>query len=180
MESKIIPFGKYKGQPLEVLQNDLQYLDWLRSQDWFKTTYPQINTIIINNFKEPDETPEHNKLQMLFLDDSICKKLFIHHFKIKGINLNEEFKFDSAIFENKGIDVTFCFYTGYRSGYYLFKLEIKPNLGDDYPAILRQMINNDAQFLIADTFTALGATLDQVKELFKRSNKSVYLFNEFI
>jgi len=27
--SKIVPFGKYKGQPIEALAQDKPYLDWL-------------------------------------------------------------------------------------------------------------------------------------------------------
>ena len=32
----IIPFGKYKGAPIEeVAARDPQYLAWLQTQDWF-------------------------------------------------------------------------------------------------------------------------------------------------
>jgi len=29
-QTNIVPFGKYKGQPVEVLQQDIQYLEWIR------------------------------------------------------------------------------------------------------------------------------------------------------
>lgn len=73
-KTEVIPFGKYKGQPIEVLLNDKPYLDWLQQQDWFRNRYGTINTLIINNFQEPTETPEHNKIQALFTDDDFCKK----------------------------------------------------------------------------------------------------------
>jgi hypothetical protein len=34
----IIPFGKYKGQPVEVLAADTQYLDWIRKAIWCDRT----------------------------------------------------------------------------------------------------------------------------------------------
>lgn len=73
---QIIPFGKYKGQPIDVLQSDKQYADWLMQQDWFREKYPQFNTIIINNFNAPQDSPEHNKLASLFLNDEFCINLF--------------------------------------------------------------------------------------------------------
>lgn len=73
---QIIPFGKYKGQPIDVLQSDKQYADWLMQQDWFREKYPQFNTIIINNFNAPQDSPDHNKLSGLFLNDEFCIKLF--------------------------------------------------------------------------------------------------------
>lgn len=67
---EIIPFGKYKGQPLEVLQQDKGYCDWLMAQDWLQSRFPELRTLIINNFAEPTETPEHNALQARFLEDA--------------------------------------------------------------------------------------------------------------
>jgi hypothetical protein len=32
VSSEIIPLGKYKGQPIEVLAGDPRYADWLRQQ----------------------------------------------------------------------------------------------------------------------------------------------------
>jgi hypothetical protein len=72
----VIPFGKYKGQPIEVLQSDKQYADWLMQQDWFKEKYTTFQTLIINNFNAPQDSPEHNRLAELFLNDEFCWKLF--------------------------------------------------------------------------------------------------------
>ena len=70
----IVPFGKYKGQPVEVLANDKPYLDWLQAQDWFRQRYAGIYTLIVNNFAEASETPDHNALQVLFLEDDFCAR----------------------------------------------------------------------------------------------------------
>ena len=74
--TQLVPFGKYKGQPVSVMQNDTQYCEWLSTQDWFRDRYANVyNQVIVNNFTEPTETPEHNRLQMLFLDNEFVKRL---------------------------------------------------------------------------------------------------------
>ncbi|WKZ66515.1 MAG: hypothetical protein QY325_00985 [Flavobacteriales bacterium] len=67
MDDKIIPFGQYKGKPVEVLATDKNYTEWLLAQSWFKEKYLTIYNVVINNFREPADTPEHNKLQIKFL-----------------------------------------------------------------------------------------------------------------
>ena len=53
----MIPFGKYKGQPVDVLAADRDYAEWLQQQDWFRERYQvSLYTIIINNFGEPDDS----------------------------------------------------------------------------------------------------------------------------
>lgn len=226
---KIIPFGKYKGQPINVLENDLQYLDWLRNQDWFKENYQQFNTVIVNNFQEPSETPEHNRLQNLFLDDNFCLNFSMYYRKVFNLpttytfkesatikNIDEKPKlfipngqsyvkipslkdidnevlnqlptykditeklvfsiYRGAIFEYENVDVWFVINS--QEGNIDYKVEIKPSLGDDYPAVLRQMNNNKSKFLLIDTFSAIGANLEQVKDIFKRSGKVLFQLSE--
>lgn len=67
MDDKIIPFGKHKGKPIEILAADKQYSEWLLAQSWFKERHINLYNIVINNFREPIDTPEHNKLQIKFL-----------------------------------------------------------------------------------------------------------------
>ena len=74
MPGDVVPFGKYKGQPVEVLAADRDYCDWLLAQGWFVERYPQVHTLVINNFGEPTETPEHNALQIRLLDDTFRAK----------------------------------------------------------------------------------------------------------
>ncbi|MDR2560745.1 MAG: hypothetical protein LBC63_03105 [Holophagales bacterium] len=47
-ESQTVPFGKYKGQPLEVLIADKSYTAWLVAQDWFRERYQSIYQAIVN------------------------------------------------------------------------------------------------------------------------------------
>lgn len=68
-ETAIVPFGKYKGAPVEVLVADRDYCDWLASQSWFRERYPSINQLVINYGGQPQDTPEHNVFQASFLDE---------------------------------------------------------------------------------------------------------------
>ena len=161
---EVVPFGKYKGQPVEVLANDKGYCEWLMSQGDFLDRYGSIKTLIINNFKEPEDTPDHNRLQAMFLDDEFCLRLsdcvFMFDDKKKeeldkkkeGLDFIEEYKpIRCKEFEESGVDVSFEYTRGFRfkksSGYEDsicehckdIDIEIKPMVGDDYPSILRQI-----------------------------------------
>ena len=189
MENQLIPFGKYKGQPLEILAQDAQYLEWVRNQSWFVEKYPQINTLIINNFQEPSETPEHNKIQGMFLDEDFCLKLVDAHNKYL-INLNiipdillDGRKVDELRFEVNGIDVYFSLSgMGWRN----FAIEIKPSVGDDYPAILRQIKSIKLPsacsrfILLVDQYSGKGITEEQFVKLFKLERIMVLFLRDIV
>ena len=71
MGAQLVPFGKYKGQPVEAMLSDVGYCSWLSEQPWLKDKFPVVQTLIINNFGEPDETPEHNAFQASFYDEKL-------------------------------------------------------------------------------------------------------------
>jgi hypothetical protein len=233
MTQNVVPFGKYKGQPFEVLAQDRPYLEWLAAQDWFRERYSGIYTLIVNNFGEATETPEHNALQVLFLDDAFCTRFLTvlePQWRAKGIQqLTEEvleqkrhliegcvyrdrqFKqqVDEALpkffdinwrlhfhseFEQRGIDVGLrCFIETteelpvFCCGLYgaridksavharvgRFNIEIKPSVGDDYPAVLRQMRANNSGVLFTQNYTGIGATEEQFVKTFALSNIKV-------
>jgi len=75
-EGSLVPFGKYKDQPIEVLAQDRQYVERLTAQPWFRDKFAGLYTVIINSFQEASETPEHNALQVLFLEDEWCARFF--------------------------------------------------------------------------------------------------------
>jgi hypothetical protein len=71
-----ITFGKYRGQPVERLSQDEAYAKWLVGQDWCKEKYPGIYTFIIHNYRaDPIDTPEHNQMQVKFLNQTHALKL---------------------------------------------------------------------------------------------------------
>lgn len=78
MHDKLLPFGKYKGHPIgEVLDRDPSYLEWLSAQDWFRTQHVILHQTIINHGAQPGDTPDHNRLQALFLDEAFCLKFLM-------------------------------------------------------------------------------------------------------
>jgi hypothetical protein len=165
-QNNIIPIGKYKGQPVEVLQGDPAYTDWLTAQSWFRERYAGLFQIIVNNFQEPAETPEHNRLQARFLEPAFCRAL------MKRLGREVEAARLQPVFEVSGWDVVIHDYR--------LAIEIKPVLADDFPAVLRQIraqhkartgfyyetFENYRAVLVIDRFMAEGATLDQVRQMF--------------
>ena len=66
-------------------------------------------------------------------------------------------------------------------------IELKPTLGDDYPAVLRQMKANsrdtdryDRRVLLFDRFTTEQVTLEQVKAIFKASGFTVLVLDDIV
>ena len=56
--------------------------------------YGNVYTLIVNNFTEPSETPEHNALQARFLDEQLCQNLLRAVIDItdKAIKISTEFE----------------------------------------------------------------------------------------
>jgi hypothetical protein len=202
VSSNIVPFGKYKGQPVEVLSGDPGYVEWLQGQPWVKDRFGGFYQLIINNFKESDETPEHNKLQVLFLDDVFCAAFIdvAYPGKIeRDINeISKGYRKEmttivsiARIFEVGGIDcclsvicngMKLCFGYDYdkygKRDLYDICIEIKPQIGDDYPAVLRQMRKNESMVLFVDRFYAEGATVEQFIKTFELSGIKVVFKHE--
>jgi hypothetical protein len=96
MKDNLIPFGKYKGQPIEAIQEDQQYVDWLLAQSWFRDKHQEFYTIIINNFQEAAETPQHNAMHVKFLnDDYVLDVLSKYEAALKSyFVINRRFEYD--------------------------------------------------------------------------------------
>jgi hypothetical protein len=67
----IMPFGKYKDQPIDLVLADQDYVEWLSTQPrimaMMQKRFPAIFNIITVGAPKTDDTPEHNKMQALFL-----------------------------------------------------------------------------------------------------------------
>ncbi len=203
MAGEVIPFGKYKGQPVEVVVQDRQYVEWLTAQPWFRERFANIHTLIVNNFQEPTETPVHNALQARFLDPAFRARFF------EVVRANAVAGAPAAVeFEVEGFDVQVVgkihAINHYESGpreviesASLF-VEIKPTVADDYPAVLRQIkdarqrprilkmdycrqvqenVTRDAVLLLEE-YTGSGATCEQFIEIFEASGIKVVFLDE--
>lgn len=183
MSSEIVPFGKHKGKPLDALLDDREYLDWLLAQSWFQQRYGNIYQIVINNGQEPSETPEHNAMQVRFLERDFRLRfaaLTLNQVLIELLDVRE------PKFEVDGLDVAFGVYAHFKKhfdhgGYYArsgeavktLKVEIKPAVGDDYPAVLRQMRRNQAEYLLIRSYTGVGVAREQFIQFFESQGITV-------
>jgi hypothetical protein len=72
-DGALVPFGKYRGQSVDVMLADSSYLEWLMAQPglvaMIQNKYPALFNIITVGAPDNDDSPEHNKLQAMFLDD---------------------------------------------------------------------------------------------------------------
>jgi len=148
--SNVVPFGKYKGRLIEeLLVDDPGYVEWLAGQEWFRAKFTVLHQVIINRGAEPEETPEHNAMQVRFLDDEFCRR-FLRNFVDLSPTTLIKVHFERQ-FEMRGIDVVLTTRSHelisnwsrsveepWKSAW-RFNIELKPAVGDDYPAILRQM-----------------------------------------
>jgi len=183
MKIETIPFGKYKGQPVEVLQSDAQYLEWLRNQDWFISRYPQINQVIINNFGEPTDSPEHNALVARFTDKTFCIATIIALYNVTNEGIDDvdiDSSYISTDFEVwKGNDISLTYSIKRISGKIglpkpddlgkttaHFFIECKPHISDDFPSIIRQCKSQNTNIVVYQTFGSKAVGLESVKNMF--------------
>ena len=178
MAGEIVPFGKYRGKPVEALAQDRQYVDWLTAQPWFREKFGNMYTLIVNNFQEPTETPEHNKLQVLFLNAAFRARFLSYTFGTPA-ELDSKMEFEVA-----GFDVHV-----WGSGSGDCHVEIKPTIGDDYPAVLRQMktaerasegtrhlVYRAVLFLVE--YIGVGATCEQFIDVFENEGIRVVFLDD--
>lgn len=161
----IVPFGKYKGEPITSLLNDTKYLDWCKEQEFFKK-YSTVYNICVNQTistnNQSSKTPEHNKLQNMFLNSGNIKII------VKEVNKKLKYCIDypskcefegqfnwDVIIENISFDKCTCNWEikleneccdceTRKKDSEMYSLsdifiEIKPLIGDDYPCVLRKM-----------------------------------------
>jgi len=186
-DSSLIPFGKYKGQPTEILAADPQYMEWLTSQGWVRERFPQLYTLIINNFGETADTPEHNALQARFLDESLCIQVAhmvwdcFHLESIPADYINCEFEPEGG----GDILIRYREWMKLSNGYWVkvqgpfIVLELKPSMGDDFPGILRSIkrLKTGAYsgarlkcVCIYNAYTGTGASIHDVQRMFASSS----------
>jgi len=185
-ETQIIPFGKYKGRPVESLAADREYCEWLISQEWFRTKFIGIHTLIVNHFGEPTETPEHNLLQACFLDAEWCQRFcmslgFADSFALflkrsRAYSGTWRFAVFDREFETEGIDVKLsgCMMNDAEFVWErIYKIECKPRISDDYPAVLRQMRATKANVLVVGSLESAVVPEDAIRRIFMHSGVAV-------
>lgn len=187
MTDQLIPFGKHKGKPIEILAEDKEYTKWLLAQPWFKTKYQNIHMLVINNFREPLDTPEHNELQVKFLDNEFSLKLarLLEPRLFDGTTLP---KLSKPVFET-GYDVSYMASSAQMKLYIKILIEIKPTIGDDFPSVLRQMkasmpliedsLGTKSYYcLLVRQYNGEGANKEQFIKFFQSQGYTVVFFDD--
>lgn len=82
LSGEIVPFGKYRDQPVDVVLMDHGYREWLIAQPWVEQRYPSFYAAVISNGSslvtvnpgslEEHGSPEHNEMQARFLEPDQC------------------------------------------------------------------------------------------------------------
>ncbi|UTF51823.1 hypothetical protein NLA06_08035 [Desulfomicrobium sp. ZS1] len=75
-DKNLAPFGKYEGQPLEVLLADKPYCAWLVGQADLREQYPDLRDMIYKEHGNDIKTPNHNRMQAEYLTRDTMLKLF--------------------------------------------------------------------------------------------------------
>lgn len=265
-----VPFGKYKNQSYEVLLADAGYAMYLLSSMYAKlqSHHPALLAFLVSRYGLPDSTPEHNRLQNRFLDESFAIRFAMAAApalrqslsSLQHIDLTEAWaayvrrelttekersdrrqRWDAPSrmpelrdhlmrqasrlsfvpftgtlegatwlkpvarveleFEKEGADVA---YRIAGSGYvetavpiklggnevdeekvitsygvnFPFRVEVKPIVGDDYPAILRAMKTVKTRQLLVGEYTGAGATWDEMVKVFELSGITAVLLDD--
>jgi hypothetical protein len=177
---ELVNFGKHNGKPVEFLLQDEEYCRWLNAQNWFLAKYAELHKQIQERHFLSEETPVHNAMQLKWLDPNILIQLFpvisSRRDKLNKLGL----AFPSHFFKNSQADaISEIIPEG--SGYWdvQFKMsgfdchvELKPQLGDDYPSVLRKMMSQKSYgahryyFLVASSLASEAADKEALIKFF--------------
>ena len=182
--SDVVPFGRYKGMPVEDMLADQGYMAWLECQPWFRAKFAHI--LKNRDVDAASRTPVHNRLQTLFLDDDYCVAFalttnnnFFYNDTLNNIQkyinssiiISRNFEYPHKIIGSCDVLLTITQLEHHNQK--SFSIEIKPTVADEYPAVLRQMSRNNSEYLFVGEYTGEGATQDQFVKIFKESGKTV-------
>lgn len=100
-DKTLAPFGKYAGQPLEVLLADKSYCAWLVGQASIREQYPELCNLVFNEHGGALKTPNHNRMQGEYVAEEVGLKLsylinptIFNHDKEYYVNVLDEYLVD--------------------------------------------------------------------------------------
>lgn len=74
-DKTLVPFGKYAGQPLEVLLADKSYCAWMVGQASICEQYPELCNLVFSEHGSGLKTPNHNRMQAEYVNEEVGLKL---------------------------------------------------------------------------------------------------------
>jgi hypothetical protein len=141
----------------------------------------------------PQETPEHNARQARFLDDDFCRQFACAVYPNLEEQLRDDLKENRTTFGRRFESPMIVYaLTGSRMAsvdvileirgrlHETIAIEIKPTVGDDFPAVLRQMHFNGSKVLFVGSYTGVGTTRERFVRMMekvsvKTSNRKLFL-----
>ena len=154
----VVPFGKYRGHRVDEIRTiDPGYLEWLVAQAWLAEKYREVHAAIATA-RGSEDSPEHNAMQVRFLDAEFLRKFSDLAFPdLRPDRLRIEKRFDRVLIQRGGWKtvqipdyeevipdrVAFEVMGGWDVGVITERgtvyVECKPSVGDDFTGIPRQM-----------------------------------------
>lgn len=175
MTAETVPFGKYKGRPVEDMLADADYMAWLEAQPWFRERFASL--LSRRDADAESRTPVHNRLQALFLSESY-QKAFVSvvggkfypetrvQFEYSGYRVHADVFLQAGVMSRDDSG-------NYFDPKWWAMIEIKPTVADEYPAVLRQMKRNQSRFLFVERYEGAGVTEAQFVQIFAASDQRV-------
>lgn len=75
-DKNLVPFGKYEGQPLEVLLADKSYCAWMVGQASIREQHPELCNLAFKEHGTGLKTPSHNRMQVEYMTEEVSLRLF--------------------------------------------------------------------------------------------------------
>ena len=75
-DKNLVPFGKYEGQPLEVLLADKSYCAWLVGQASIREQHPELCDLAFKEHGRDLKTPSHSRMQAEYMTKEVSLRLF--------------------------------------------------------------------------------------------------------
>lgn len=160
----VVPFGKYRGQPCPAaFLADPEYLFWCLGQEELVRRYPWLRTIVTGEVLE--KGPEHNRLQVKFLDQQFVLGFVAQP---EGVDVSVKFEVPADVWTGHSGAADVELYV--KKTDLRLRVRIKPVMGDEYMAVLREMRTSGCNVLYLVKYTGIGATFRQMVEMFWRDN----------
>lgn len=197
----VIAFGKHRGLTVaELLATDPSYAQWLLGQAWLADRFAELHAALAGRGAAQDDTPEHNLIQARFTDEKFrlvfleatipdriadeklsMRQWHAEHSQHRGFHC--PIPFDTPVsavqFEVNGNDALISWSLSNPKpqfnpgcGDHFVSVEIKPSLGDDYPAVMRQIQRlrlhrfQPSQCLLIDSYAGRTIPYQQLMGMF--------------
>lgn len=193
-EYKIV-INNYNAQPVDTPEHNEMQVKYIGTDYRVKVAYAVLGDEL---FKHNQSHIDENLPKLLEQFNGIAENYLIE-FKERlrnELHGREFLQLSEVSFEEKGVDVEYDISYGYADISYTvgtynttlkevvtrmwaystkkkLRIELKPTVGDDFPAVLRQIKNNKSNVVIIKEYTGVGASYEEFKQFFESQERVV-------